>query len=173
MQLARPLNSKRSRSRGITLTEVLVAIFIMGIGLLALLSLFPLGALTMAQAIKDDRESQLQDVAVSLEFESGRIQNSVDLVRTLYESWLSQGGADPKQVAVAVVILESHATGLASLEDDVRSRLPNLNQSDRKLAREILRLLRDGRRVIHALQRNLRVIQNLQRAGTLSGKVAE
>jgi hypothetical protein len=38
-----------------TLTEVLVAIFIMGIGLLALLSLFPLGALSMAQAIKDDR----------------------------------------------------------------------------------------------------------------------
>ncbi len=38
-----------------TLTEVLVAIFVMGIGLLALLSLFPLGALTMAQAIKDDQ----------------------------------------------------------------------------------------------------------------------
>src|SRR5947209_185623 len=41
--------------RGVTLTEVLVAIFIMGIGLLALLVLFPLGALTMAQAVKDDR----------------------------------------------------------------------------------------------------------------------
>jgi hypothetical protein len=41
-----------------TLTEVLVAIFVMGIGLLALLSLFPLGALSMAQAIKDDRTAQ-------------------------------------------------------------------------------------------------------------------
>jgi len=40
---------------GITLVEVLVAIFIIGVGLLALLTLFPLGALELAQAIKDDR----------------------------------------------------------------------------------------------------------------------
>src|SRR5262245_61659466 len=40
---------------GATLTEVLVAIFVMAIGLLALLTLFPLGALSMAQAIKDNR----------------------------------------------------------------------------------------------------------------------
>src|SRR5438128_9401464 len=40
---------------GATLTEVLVAIFVTSIGLLALLTLFPLGALSMAQAIKDDR----------------------------------------------------------------------------------------------------------------------
>ena len=37
------------RRRGITLVEVLVAIFIMAIGLLALLTLFPLGALRMGQ----------------------------------------------------------------------------------------------------------------------------
>jgi hypothetical protein len=46
----------------VTLLEVLVAIFIMAIGLLALLTLFPLGALRMAQALKDDRTAQ---VAVS------------------------------------------------------------------------------------------------------------
>jgi len=40
---------------GITLIEVLVAIFIMAIGLLALLTLFPLGALRMSQALQDDR----------------------------------------------------------------------------------------------------------------------
>jgi len=38
-----------------TLVEVLIAIFVMALGMLALLTLFPLGALTMAQAIKDDR----------------------------------------------------------------------------------------------------------------------
>src|SRR5262249_45037479 len=43
------------RRAGITLVEVLVAILITGVGLLALLTLFPLGALEMAQAIKDDR----------------------------------------------------------------------------------------------------------------------
>ena len=41
--------------RGITLIEVLAAIFIMGIGMLALFTLFPLGALSMARAIRDDR----------------------------------------------------------------------------------------------------------------------
>lgn len=50
----RPLTSGFRRSAA-TLLEVLVAIFIMGIGLIALLVLFPLGALTMAQAIQRDR----------------------------------------------------------------------------------------------------------------------
>ncbi len=41
--------------RGATLVEVLVAIFVMALGMLSILTLFPLGALQMAQAIKDDR----------------------------------------------------------------------------------------------------------------------
>jgi prepilin-type N-terminal cleavage/methylation domain-containing protein len=44
----------RARS-GVTLLEVLIAIFIMGIGLLALLALFPLGASVMALAMRDAR----------------------------------------------------------------------------------------------------------------------
>src|SRR5256885_1583575 len=43
------------RRSGATLLEVLVAIFVMGIGMLALLTLFPLGALRMAKAIQDSR----------------------------------------------------------------------------------------------------------------------
>jgi hypothetical protein len=39
----------------VTLLEVLVTIFVMGIGLLALLVLFPLGAFNIAEALKDDR----------------------------------------------------------------------------------------------------------------------
>src|SRR5262249_58569190 len=39
---------------GATLVEVLVAIFVMGIGLIAVLALFPLGVIRMAQAIQDD-----------------------------------------------------------------------------------------------------------------------
>jgi prepilin-type N-terminal cleavage/methylation domain-containing protein len=45
----------RRHRRGVTLLEVLAAIFIMGIGTLAILVLFPLGALNMARALKDDR----------------------------------------------------------------------------------------------------------------------
>jgi hypothetical protein len=48
---------------GITLIETLVAIFIMAIGLLALLTLFPLGALNMAQAIRDQRLNEAAEQA--------------------------------------------------------------------------------------------------------------
>jgi hypothetical protein len=43
------------RRTGVTLVEVLVAIFLMGVGMLALLTLFPVGAISMARALKDDR----------------------------------------------------------------------------------------------------------------------
>jgi prepilin-type N-terminal cleavage/methylation domain-containing protein len=46
------------RRPGLSLTEVLVALFIMGIGAVAILTLFPLGALNMAQALRDDRTTQ-------------------------------------------------------------------------------------------------------------------
>jgi hypothetical protein len=55
-----------TRRAGITLTEVLVAIFVMGIGLISLLTLFPLGALNMAQSIKDDRCAQASNNADAL-----------------------------------------------------------------------------------------------------------
>lgn len=47
-----------TRRPGLSLTEVLVALFIMGIGAVAILTLFPLGALNMAQALRDDRTTQ-------------------------------------------------------------------------------------------------------------------
>jgi prepilin-type N-terminal cleavage/methylation domain-containing protein len=51
---------------GVTLVEVLVAIFIMGIGLICLLTLFPLGIVNMAQAIKDDRTAYAGHTAINL-----------------------------------------------------------------------------------------------------------
>jgi hypothetical protein len=53
------------RRTGTTLVEVLVAIFVMAIGLLTLLTLFPLGALSMSQAIKDSRTAQAAANATS------------------------------------------------------------------------------------------------------------
>jgi type II secretory pathway pseudopilin PulG len=54
------------RRPGVTLTEVLVAIFITGIGMISLLVLFPLGALNMNQAIKDQRAADAARIAASL-----------------------------------------------------------------------------------------------------------
>jgi hypothetical protein len=50
----------------VTLIEVLVAIFVMAIGLLSLLTLFPLGALSMAQSFKDARAAQAEANATAL-----------------------------------------------------------------------------------------------------------
>jgi type II secretory pathway pseudopilin PulG len=62
---------------GATLIEVLVAIFVMGIGLIALLALFPIGALSMAQAIRDDRCAHAAQNATALA-NSSNLRRSFD-----------------------------------------------------------------------------------------------
>jgi hypothetical protein len=58
------------RRPAVTLMEVLITMFIMAIGMLALLALFPLGAVSMGQALKDDRcasaASMAEQVAIAL-----------------------------------------------------------------------------------------------------------
>lgn len=53
----------RTRRPGLSLVEVIVAMFIMALGMIALLTLFPLGALQMGQALKDDRCAQAAAIA--------------------------------------------------------------------------------------------------------------
>src|SRR5262245_44100129 len=84
------------RRSGITLVEVLVAIFIMGVGLLALLALFPLGALEMAQAVKDDRAAAVAANAVAL---SQTGEDLVSRTEDFVAVSLSNGSADPKVAA--------------------------------------------------------------------------
>lgn len=52
-----------NRRAGMTTTEVLVALFIMALGVIAILTLFPLGMLNMGQALKDDRVAQSASTA--------------------------------------------------------------------------------------------------------------
>jgi hypothetical protein len=54
-----------NRRPATTLTEVLIAIFIMAIGLMALLTLFPIGALQMAQSLKDQRCAEVGANAIA------------------------------------------------------------------------------------------------------------
>jgi hypothetical protein len=54
------------RRSGATLIEVLIAIFVSALGLLALLALFPLGALSMAHAIKDSKCAQASSNAAAI-----------------------------------------------------------------------------------------------------------
>ncbi|VTR98771.1 type IV pilus modification PilV family protein [Tuwongella immobilis] len=57
------MKAQRFRRDGFSLTEVLIAIFVMSIGLISLMVLFPFGALQMANAIKDDRTAAIADNA--------------------------------------------------------------------------------------------------------------
>ena len=49
------------RSRGITLTEILIAIMILGVGLVSLATLFPIGLLRMRDAARYSRTKILVD----------------------------------------------------------------------------------------------------------------
>ena len=92
-----PAPTQRVR-RGVTLLEVLAVIFIAGVGLLALLTLFPAGLLEMAQAIRDDRQSQLHDVADDLALAGQSLQSTLIQFGGLYAHWLQQGWAEPKDI---------------------------------------------------------------------------
>ena len=93
-----PLSKRRTRATegGAALVEVLIAIFIMGIGLLALLTLFPLGAIEMAQAIQDDRTAAVAADAIALS-EAGKelVSRTMDFVKVS----LSNGSADTDTAA--------------------------------------------------------------------------
>ncbi|MGL6097935.1 MAG: type IV pilus modification PilV family protein [Fimbriiglobus sp.] len=56
------MTRRRYRRPGLGLTEVLVALFVMALGLIGLLTLFPIGAMSIAHGLKDDRctETALQ-----------------------------------------------------------------------------------------------------------------
>ena len=55
-----------ARRPGLTLTEALVAMFVAALGMISLLTLFPLGALQMGQALKDSRTAETARQADSL-----------------------------------------------------------------------------------------------------------
>ncbi len=70
---------------GVTLIEVLMAIFIMGIGLLALLTLFPVGAVTMTAAMSDARCAEAGYNAKSVCFTQGLMFDPIN-VTPLYRN---------------------------------------------------------------------------------------
>jgi prepilin-type N-terminal cleavage/methylation domain-containing protein len=124
------------RRPGITLIEVLFAIFIVGVGLLALLTLFPLGVLELAQDIRDDRAGKLAIDAVALG-EAG-----ADLLSRTEEfiaASLASGKADAQRAAG----LRANFESLKLLAEDIETRLVELNPLIRKgkLRRQYLVLL--------------------------------
>src|SRR5262249_37509781 len=101
------------RRAGVTLVEILAVIVIVGVGLLALLTLFPLGALELAQAVKDDRAAAVAVSAVALS-EAGEdlLARTADFIAAS----LSQGSADPQAAAELREGYEDLADQAADLE---------------------------------------------------------
>jgi len=61
--LGSPFRNPHSAFRnGLSLAEVMIALLVLAIGLMGVLALYPLGAKQMAEAVKDERASQLADI---------------------------------------------------------------------------------------------------------------
>jgi hypothetical protein len=75
------------RRTGTSLVEVLVAIFVMGIGCLAILAMFPLGAMNMARSIKDDRCAQAAGNARAIAMAQS-IAFDTQLINVVTTDWL-------------------------------------------------------------------------------------
>jgi Tfp pilus assembly protein PilV len=106
-----------TRQTGATLVEVLVAIFAMAVGLLALLQLFPVGALEMARAINDDRTGAVAAEASALS------RTGEDLVRRTTDfvaNSLSKGSVDATIVAQLQLEYEDLAAQAANIQTDLR-----------------------------------------------------
>jgi hypothetical protein len=115
------------------LLEVLVAIFITGVGLLALLNLFPLGVLEMARAVQDDRAEKLAMDSIALS------RAGTDLLaetKRFIAAALARRSADPQTAARLRGLYEQ--LGVAA--SDLEARLIELRplMQTRKLRRQFL-----------------------------------
>ena len=120
--------------KGATLIEVLVAMFVMSIGMVTLLALFPLGILSMAQAIKDDRcalaAGNAAGIEIAWDFRHGSPFLSAASPPTNYSNYynptptrvitsLTQtGGTATATLAVATVINNGASVTIAGVVND-------------------------------------------------------
>ena len=88
--------ARLSSEAGVTLVELLAALMAAGIGLLAILVIFPLGALQLARALKDDRTAAVAAQARDLS-ETGEAL----LTRTMgfVQVSMAKGTADPDETS--------------------------------------------------------------------------
>lgn len=91
--------SNHARHPGLTLLEAMIAMGIAAIGMLALLVLFPLGALQMGQALKDERTSQCALQADGLVRTAWRgYAEGTATDATLFNGFDNPGGAAAPQI---------------------------------------------------------------------------
>src|SRR5262249_19900992 len=87
----------------------LAAIFIMGVGLLALLTLFPLGALSMARAVRQDRAAVIAGNAAGLAT-AFDLRNDPTVVATMTTAQGGGAAPDPNGPSYPVLVDPFYAT---------------------------------------------------------------
>jgi hypothetical protein len=118
-----------------TLMEILVSIFLMGIGLLAILALFPLGAFRMAQAIQQDRAGHLahNGFAVAQTFDVRNDPNVTALVITptgLVDAFGNQITAHPDYPGFPVFVDPVGAKTYVGAAANLVGGRPGITRSD-------------------------------------------
>src|SRR4051794_41006434 len=71
---------------GITLTEILISIMIMGVGMVSLATLFPLGLLRLRDAQRQSRSSYLTDAA-GADLEARNLLNKMTFQNAYFSPW--------------------------------------------------------------------------------------
>lgn len=145
------------RREGVTLIEVLAAILISGIGLLALLTLFPLGALSMAQAIKEDRAAAVAADAATFSTAGQQL-----LDRTGQFVWVSflSGSADSTTAANLREKYEELALEAAGLESRIEGLRPLA--TTRKAKRLVNKVLAEIRTIKSVLDYMAELLHQLE-----------
>jgi len=126
-----------SRRRGVTLLEVLAAIVIVGVGMMALLVLFPLGALSMARAVQDDRAANIARDSVTLSLDG---MDALAQTRVYLTVSLAVGKADPTTAGKLRDVYEGLAVRAAEIEYRLRQLAPDI--TDPIVQQQIERLLK-------------------------------
>jgi prepilin-type N-terminal cleavage/methylation domain-containing protein len=131
---------------GVTLVEVLVAIFVLGLGLLAILALFPLAALNMSQAIKDDRTGHAAANADDIAFawiirQDTGVQNA--MVNPGYGGLPNLAGSPGQSYPVYVDPTGWVLSGGASPNNGVTNPIPMIPGLANSMPRQTLRFLND------------------------------
>jgi prepilin-type N-terminal cleavage/methylation domain-containing protein len=111
------------RRRGVTMTEVLIAIMILGIGMTSLMTLFPIGLMKLRESRRNNRASLLaENVASDLKardllnrYSFAATYNATGLTGgTLFDAWSAdyQALADPNNAANVVQMNPASGTGI-------------------------------------------------------------
>jgi len=82
---------RRGASSGITLTEILISILIMGVGIISLATLFPLGLLRLRDATRMSRSAILTESAAG-DLEARDLLNKMSFTNTNYSPWYFGNG---------------------------------------------------------------------------------